>query len=1051
MAKAPKKPALSFQQKLVLNQWMLSQFGVTKFEELADELKDERYEGLDADNITHFCHRLAGRLGTGVSITREELLTYDANIIRHTKAIQGKRSSPITWKYFQYLTLLFTEVYLDRYFTDQNALLDSLNVHVATFNDGKSSSDQITLYGRSDLSKLAFWNATGSGKTLIMHINIKQFEHYRDKHSKARDYNRVILITPNEGLSRQHEEEFRISGMQAEIFNKEGMGLFKGRNIDIVDIKKLREEGKEKTISVDAFESNNLVLIDEGHRGSGGEQWREMRRRLAADGFAFEYSATFGQAVRAASGKRKGELEQEYTKAILFDYSYRYFYADGFGKDYRILNLADDHDEEVRKLYLTACLLSFYQQTTVQAQNKKSFKTHNIEKPLWIFVGGKVTSVRKVAGREVSDVLDILLFLSEFVKNRAESEAYIERLLSGKPGLLDGKNREIFDGAFNFISDYMMSPAQVYEDIIKRVFNAPATAALHVEELKGSDGEIALRLGDNEPFGVINVGDASKLSKLCKEYEGEGFYVTDRQFAGSYFHGLNETSSTINILIGSKKFTEGWNSWRVSTMGLMNIGRSEGSEIIQLFGRGIRLKGEGFSLKRHTASLGKTRNEELHCLETLNVFGVRADYMQQFENYLREEGITDGSDNEIINIPVVQNNWPKNKLKTIKLKDGLNFKKQGDRPTLTIPDEDFKNRVKVTLDWYPRLEAKTAGVLGGNRLAIQQEGKLSEIHIAMLDMEALYFSLQGFKAEKSWYNLNLDKNEIKNLLLDGSWYTLYIDPSELNIRNWNGIRRWHEIAEALLKKYVEIYYKHKKSEWEAPHLEYQELDPGKDGNFIDEWQVSVKPDEAHLISSLQTIRDHIIAGTLRDYEVSSDKLIHFDKHLYSPLLFTDKNTTINVKPVALNTGEKEFVEDLRAYVETHQTSTLNGYDVYLLRNMTRGRGVGFFDAGNFYPDFMLWLIRGDEQQICFIDPKGIRNLKGPKDEKIAFSSIIKDLEAKLADPQITLHSYIIAGTPHTDVEHWNGGMTKADFAKINVLFQSDDKADYVAKMFKSLL
>lgn len=27
-----------------------------------------------------------------------------------------------------------------------------------------------------------------------------------------------------------------------------------------------------------------------------------------------------------------------------------------------------------------------------------------------------------------------------------------------------------------------------------------------------------------------------------------------------------------------QKFTEGWNSWRVSTMGLMNIGRSEGSE-----------------------------------------------------------------------------------------------------------------------------------------------------------------------------------------------------------------------------------------------------------------------------------------------------------------------------------------------------------------------------------------------------------------------------------------------------------------------------------------
>ena len=33
-------------------------------------------------------------------------------------------------------------------------------------------------------------------------------------------------------------------------------------------------------------------------------------------------------------------------------------------------------------------------------------------------------------------------------------------------------------------------------------------------------------------------------------------------------------------------------------MGLMNVGRSEGSEIIQLFGRGVRLKGYRYSLKR---------------------------------------------------------------------------------------------------------------------------------------------------------------------------------------------------------------------------------------------------------------------------------------------------------------------------------------------------------------------------------------------------------------------------------------------------------------------
>ena len=55
------------------------------------------------------------------------------------------------------------------------------------------------------------------------------------------------------------------------------------------------------------------------------------------------------------------------------------------------------------------------------------------------------------------------------------------------------------------------------------------------------------------------------------------------------------------MLIGSKKFTEGWSSWRVSSMGLMNIGRGEGPEIIQLFGRGVRLRGYNTSLKRSRA------------------------------------------------------------------------------------------------------------------------------------------------------------------------------------------------------------------------------------------------------------------------------------------------------------------------------------------------------------------------------------------------------------------------------------------------------------------
>ncbi|MFH4377282.1 hypothetical protein WAJ76_21410, partial [Acinetobacter baumannii] len=77
-------------------------------------------------------------------------------------------------------------------------------------------------------------------------------------------------------------------------------------------------------------------------------------------------------------------------------------------------------------------------------------------------------------------------------------------------------------------------------------------------------------------------------------------YINARtdEFAESLFPTLNDDNSETHLLIGSRKFTEGWSSWRVSTMGLLNMGSGEGAQIIQLFGRGVRLKGENFSLKR---------------------------------------------------------------------------------------------------------------------------------------------------------------------------------------------------------------------------------------------------------------------------------------------------------------------------------------------------------------------------------------------------------------------------------------------------------------------
>ncbi len=52
---------------------------------------------------------------------------------------------------------------------------------------GQTGRDQIIPYDKKDLRKLAFWSATGSGKTLLMHVNICQYRHYLKLHGRERE------------------------------------------------------------------------------------------------------------------------------------------------------------------------------------------------------------------------------------------------------------------------------------------------------------------------------------------------------------------------------------------------------------------------------------------------------------------------------------------------------------------------------------------------------------------------------------------------------------------------------------------------------------------------------------------------------------------------------------------------------------------------------------------------------------------------------------------------------------------------------------------------
>ena len=1064
-----KEPQIPFAHKLVLNQWLLSLFNVKRFEELAEHLRNEALEGLDENNIHRFHHALTAQLFNLTQLPTDLLLEYDQNIVRHTKRLNERRinrgEEPIVWKYFQYLTLLFSEIYLDRYFRDPEALLVSLNVQVAAHNADKPEADRIAPLDEAteawtQLNKLAFWMATGSGKTLLMHVNILQYQHALTRFGRQRELNRILLLTPNEGLSQQHLREFEAAGIDAEIFNKDGGRLFSGQSVEILEVTRLKDEMGPTTIAIDAFEGNNLVLVDEGHRGASagkGGAWMRFRNALCENGFSFEYSATFGQAV-----KGNPKLTDLYAKSTLCDYSYRYFYGDGFGKDYQILNLDQGTQQNNLDVYLVACLLSFFQQQRLYQERGGVFRPFNIEKPLWIFVGGSVTAT--LAKKDASDIVEILTFLARYVADRAASIQRIRRVLN--QGLVTATGKNLFARRFAYLNTCGLSPAQVFDETLETIFNAHGSGQLYVENLKGVTGEVALRLGaENEPFGVINVGDDVKLVKLC---DAQGLETGEREFSGSLFHDINQPTSTVNLLIGSKKFTEGWSSWRVSTMGLMNVGKGEGAQIIQLFGRGVRLKGYDLSLKRSGQTQlpeGVERPKHIGVLETLGIFGIQANYMAQFRDFLDEEGLPTNDDRIELFLPVVKN-LGKQKLKTIRLKKTINgvstefgdaFRKLAPVPTLARPDPssepgtEYLWRNQVVLNWYPKIQAmRSAGLDGGDRDAVPHATHLTSRHVAFLDLDHIYFELERFKAERGWYNLNISRGGIDALLHDQTWYLLQIPADELVGDTYEKVLLWEEIAVALLKKYTERYYTFRKREWELPHLEYRFLE-GDDPNFLgvkdspDEgYRVLINRSEEEIVVKLRELKAAIEKKDLSPWEFQGLKAIWFANHLYQPLIYLDTKI-VEISPAPLNKGERQFVEDLKVFHDRH-AGFFENRELYLLRNLSRGRGVGFFEAGNFHPDFILWLVEGGEQDVIFVDPKGIRNL-GRSDPKIEFHETIKEIERRLGDPSVRLQSFIVSNTPSATMRiHWN--MEKSEMQKRNVLFQEEDKDSYIGAMLR---
>jgi hypothetical protein len=200
---------------------------------------------------------------------------------------------------------------------------------------------------------------------------------------------------------------------------------------------------------------------------------------------------------------------------------------------------------------------------------------------------------------------------------------------------------------------------------------------------------------------------------------------------------------------------------------------------------------------------------------------------------------------------------------------------------------------------------------------------------------------------------------------------------------------------------------------------------------------------------------------LYEHDAGLPPRVHFDRHLYLPLLFEDDRDEPVVKysPPGLNQGERHFVKALRAYVEAEEGQALlaeHDRELFLLRNQSRGHGVGFLvNEERFFPDFILWLKGPSRQDTVFIDPHGMiigSNLS--VNPKVQFFRTIKtyeqELNARAGREDITLHSYIISQTPFEKLSGQTGIARKRVFNRdYHVYFREQDH--YISLLLEAVL
>ncbi|MEA3450971.1 MAG: DEAD/DEAH box helicase family protein, partial [Bacteroidota bacterium] len=447
------------------------------------------------------------------------------------------------------------------------------------------------------INRMSFWMATGSGKSVVLIKLIELLQNLMQ--NELLPDNRILFLTHRPDLIEQLKEhivefneytkkekgiefivrdfrEFPEQEMNGNLFKDTQFNIYFYRSDLISDIQ------KENIIDFKNYDNNGqwFVILDEAHKGDSEESKRKQYYNiLSRNGFLFNFSATFTDEIDILSTVYNLNLAEYIKKGYgkhlyLFQEQFKNFKTTEDNKDFE--------EEEKQKIVLMSVIMFAF----VKKQAEKiriEFGTEYFHNPLLL------TLVNSVTAKD-SDLYLFFRELEKIAKKKVDNILFANAKSTLQNDLYSVKSAEFEDfEIFNEDDEIKSITNLTLDEILKYVFNANTSGDFEVRRNPKNKQELSFRVksgAKSEPFALIKIGN-------IKGFEANNLanYNIEEEFENvSLFENINDSS--INILMGSRAFYEGWDSNRPNIINFVNIGTHKDAKkfILQSIGRGIRIE-----------------------------------------------------------------------------------------------------------------------------------------------------------------------------------------------------------------------------------------------------------------------------------------------------------------------------------------------------------------------------------------------------------------------------------------------------------------------------